>query len=251
MSSIAQVESNAAAQGAYDVNQSANAAKTEGKTKVKGRTIGQPELSEKGMKYYEELKKKYSNMDFILVSSDMKEMAKAQAGNYANANRTVVLIDEEKIERMAVDEDYRKQYEGIISNAKGQLAQLKNSLKSTNANVKTYGMQINDGGNASFFAVVDKSMKEQKKRIAKKAEDKKEAAKKADKKEKEKKAEEKKLQKADEKKKAETKEETETITASSVEELIQKINDFTFSSMSDYAQTEEEKMLGQHIDFRF
>lgn len=35
---------------------------------VTGRTIGNPKLSEKAAKYYEELKRKYSNMDFILVS---------------------------------------------------------------------------------------------------------------------------------------------------------------------------------------
>jgi hypothetical protein len=54
-------------------------------------------------------------MDFILVSKDMKEMAKANAGSFANPNKMVVLIDEEKIERMAVDEQYRKQYESVIA----------------------------------------------------------------------------------------------------------------------------------------
>lgn len=33
-----------------------------------GKTIGQAKLSEKAKKYYEELKSKYQNMDFILVS---------------------------------------------------------------------------------------------------------------------------------------------------------------------------------------
>ena len=47
---------------------------------VTGKTIGQPKLSENAKKYYEELKSKYQNMDFILVSNDMKEMAKAIAG---------------------------------------------------------------------------------------------------------------------------------------------------------------------------
>ena len=32
------------------------------KTKVSGKTIGEPQLSEQAAKYYEELKKKYSNM---------------------------------------------------------------------------------------------------------------------------------------------------------------------------------------------
>lgn len=53
-------------------------------------------------------------MDFILVSKDQKANAQANAASYANAGKMVVLIDEEKVERMAADENYRKQYEGII-----------------------------------------------------------------------------------------------------------------------------------------
>lgn len=37
-----------------------------------GKTIGNAKLSEEGVKYYQELKKKYSNMDFILVSKEQK-----------------------------------------------------------------------------------------------------------------------------------------------------------------------------------
>ena len=37
---------------------------------VTGKTIGQPKLSENAKKYYEELKSKYQNMDFILVSHE-------------------------------------------------------------------------------------------------------------------------------------------------------------------------------------
>ena len=97
-----------------DIQKTSEAGK---KSSVSGKTIGSPKLSEKAARYYEQLKSKYSNMDFILVSADQKEQAKAQAGSYANANKMVVLIDEEKIEKMAEDENYRKQYEGIIANA--------------------------------------------------------------------------------------------------------------------------------------
>ena len=61
-----------------------------------GKTIGNAKLSEEGAKYYQELKKKYSNMDFILVSKDQKANAQANAASYANGNKMVVLIDEEK-----------------------------------------------------------------------------------------------------------------------------------------------------------
>ena len=59
---------------------------------VTGKTIGQPKLSENAKKYYEELKSKYQNMDFILVSNDMKEMAKANAGSFANPQPETVCL---------------------------------------------------------------------------------------------------------------------------------------------------------------
>ena len=182
MNQVTQAE--AASYAAYSGN--ANAAKaaerSDRKTKVtSGATIGSPELSEKAKKYYDQLRRKYSHMDFILVSEDKKAEAQANAGKYANANRMVVLIDTEKIERMAEDEAYRKKYEAIISGAQGQLSQLKDSLGANASAVKTYGMQVNDGGNASFFAVIDKSLAAQKARIeknaARRAEEKKEARK--------------------------------------------------------------------------
>lgn len=60
----------------------------------------------------------------------------------------------------------------IIANAASGLSQLGQSIAATGANVKGYGMQVNDGGTASFFAVLKKSAA-QKERIAKKAEQKK------------------------------------------------------------------------------
>ena len=214
-----------------------------------GKTIGEPKLSEKAQKYYESLQKKYGNMDFILVSKDMKETAQAQAGKYANPNRTVVLIDEEKIERMATDEAYRKKYEGIISGATAQLEQMKQSIISSGANVKTYGVQINDGGNTSFFAVIDKSLADQRKRIEakalKKAEEKKKAAKEENAERLERQREKNKPDKVSDK----ADEELVTVTASSIEELIKKINDTVYAAMSDTAETEAEKKIGRSIDY--
>lgn len=219
------------------------------KSKVSGRTIGSPELSEKAQKYYAELKKKYSNMDFILVSEDRKAEAQAQAANYANPARMVVLIDTDKIERMAEDENYRKQYEAIISKGAVQLSQMKTKLESRGAIVKSYGMQVKDGGIASFFAAVDKSLAAQKERIEKKAAKKAEEKKKARKTDEKEKAEKRRLDKAKDKEVAKG-EDSQTVTANSIEELLQKIDAIMFETMSDYARTEEEKKIGQNFDFR-
>lgn len=97
--------------------------------------------------------------------------------------------------------------------------------------------------------VIDKSLAAQKERIAKnaktRAEEKKAAEKKADKK----KTEEKQELKNDKSKKAEEKEDYVTVTASSVEELLKKINDTIYDSMSDHVKTPQEQLLGQHINF--
>ena len=107
-------------------------------------------------------------------------------------------------------------------------------------------MQVKEG-TASFFAVVDKSLAAQKKRIEKKASQKQEEKKAA--------------KKAAEKKKAEketyeaefeqdwNEEDTITVTASSIEELMKKINDAIYLGRSDYVRTEQETWVGGHLDF--
>lgn len=245
MNTLAQVENNAQANAAYEESK---VSKNQKKPGNYGRTIGQPELSEKAQKYYDELKKKFSNMDFILVSNDMKAIAKAQAGRYANPNKLVVLIDEEKIEKMAEDEKFRNQYENVIRSAGVKLPQLKKSLGSNASSVKSFGMQVNDGGNASFFAVVDKALAAQKVRIKKNAEKKAQEKKETAKKEAKKTAEEKRDQKRAEKMEDA---DTVTVTASSMEELIKKINDVVYEGMSDSMLTDSERMVGQYFDSRW
>ena len=187
-------------------------------------------------------------MDFILVSSDMKETAQAQAGRYANPYKMVVLIDEEKIERMAVDEDYRKQYEGIIENATVKMSQMQDSLLASGASIKGFGMQIDDGGNASFFAVIDKSLSAQRERIQAKREEKAEEKKKSEKEKSKERLEE--LRKGDKKEETGKSEDLVTVTASSIDELLRKINEAVYQSRSDSVMTDSEKMVGSHIDYR-
>lgn len=242
MSSVSSVEDKAAQSYGVEAENSA-ATKKAGNY---GKTIGQPKLSDKAAKYYEQLKKKFSNMDFILVSADQKEAAKARAASYANPYKTVVLIDEEKLERMAEDESFRAQYEGVIKNAAVQLSQMKNSVGS-NSSVKGYGIQINDNGTASFFAVVDKSLAAQRERIAKKAAEKKENARKEAKRtEKEKQAE----ALEERRKSGKTDEDMVMVTGSSIDDLKDKIDSILYSMRSDQVITDEERQWGQNIDFK-
>lgn len=239
------------------ITKSDGSTETVKKTKVSGRTVGSPELTEKAAKYYEELKKKYGNLDFILVSKDQKEYAKANASRYSNPNKMVVLIDEEKIERMAEDEKFRSQYESIISQGANGLTQLKSKLANMGLNVKSCGMYVYDNGATSFFATMDQSFKAQNKtaqeRLARKK-----AAKKAEEKKAARKAEEKKQQEKLEAGRAEKKEIREeffesdedgevTFTADSIEDLISQIENADYLIRKDI-RSSFEKQVGQRFD---
>lgn len=239
---------NVEAYKAYSVSEKAKTGKSSSEY---GKTIGEPTLSDEAKKYYEELKQKYSNMDFVLVSRDMKDKAQAQAAMYANPAKMVVLIDEDKIERMATDEVYRKKYEAIISGATSQLNHMKTSLSSTGANILGFGMQINDTGLPSFFAVLEKSAAAQTERIERKAEERR-----AEKKEEKKKAQEEAAEERIEKRRTDKKhvrdkeDDTITITADSIEELAKKITDCIFVERANMLLTQAESKLGRNIDFQ-
>ena len=106
-------------------------------------------------------------------------------------------------------------------------------------------MQVNDGGLTSFFAVLKKSSADQKTRIDKQKEKTKSEKKAAEKKQKEEKLKESRTDKA-----SGDEEETVMISASSLEELLQKIDDYSQNERMYSMQSEEEKQIGQHIDFR-
>lgn len=227
-----------------------------------GNTIGNVQLSEKAANYLDKLKSKFGNMEFITVSKDMKAQVHKNAAAYGNSGKMVVLIDEEKLERMATDESYRKKYEGIIATSQLKMAEAKNSLKSSGASVKNFGMSVDSNGNENFFATVGKSQDLQKERIEKKAAQKKEQKAKA-KKRAEKEAREERLQKAKDKK-AEGKEKTEdeaevsdiddtkeyvNIEAQSLDELLSKVQTYSYNGASQRVMTASERMLGSHVDF--
>ena len=258
MSNISEIAANS---GALEAIKNSGVKENSGvKSGNYGKTIGKAQLSEAGAKYYEELKKKYSNMDFVLVSKDMKEHAKQNAASYGNANKMVVLIDEEKIERMATDENFRAKYEGLISRAQSQMPALK-SLAQQQGNVKSIGMQVNDNGTASFFAVMQKSSQSMTEKLAAKREAKKKAEKAAEKKAEKKEQHEEQLQKIKDKSSDSTNnvknwediendDDVEIIMASSVEELKSKIEAYNYNMRANNIQTPEEKLVGQSIDFR-
>ena len=222
-----------------------------------GFTIGDVQLSDKAKDYLGKLQSKFGNMEFITVSKDMKTAVKQNAAAYGNANKMVVLIDEEKLERMATDESFRKKYEGIIESSQTKMMQAKMGLSSSGSSIKNFGMSVDENGNESFFATVTKLQNTQKKRIKKKAAEKKEQKIK-DKKKAEKEAREKRIEKIKEEKtektkgsdKEDTDEEYEIIESNSLDELLLKMQTYSYNNAASKVMTETEKNIGTVIDFK-
>lgn len=224
-----------------------------------GTVIGNVELSDKAKDYYDKLKAKFHNMDFILVSKDMKSQVAANAAAYGNASKQVVLIDDEKLEKMATDESFRKKYEGIIAMSQLKLQEAKNSLASRGASVKNFGMSVGSDGKTSFFATLEISNNNAKALEKKQAE--KKAAKSKEKKQAEKKAKEEQLEKIREEKKTSEKEAEEAsnetmddreyveIKADSMDELISKVSRYAYDYSANNVLTESEKQVGQSVDY--
>lgn len=237
-----------------------------------GFTIGDVKLSDTAADYYSKLKAKFGNMEFIVVSKDMKAQVQANAAAYGNANKQVVLIDEEKLERMATDEDYRNKYEGIIAMSQAKLLEAKSSLASSGAAVKNFGMSVSSDGTEKFFATVEKSQDLQKERIERKAEEKR-AHKKAEEKKARKEAEKERIEKNREERRAEKKEAQErisedladaaseediipeekeyvTISSHTLSDLVRSVQTYSYDSAAGHVMTDAERMVGSHIDFK-
>ena len=224
-----------------------------------GMTIGDVQLSDKAKDYLSKLQSKFHGMEFITVSKDMKAQVQKNAAAYGNANKMVVLIDEEKLERMATDESFRRKYEGIIASSQSKMMQAKMGLSSSGSSIKKYGMSIDVEGKESFSATISKHQELQKKRIEKKAAEKKQQKLK-EKRQAEKKAREERINNAKDSKAEKTKdkddteiyedEEFEIIEANSLDDLLSKVQTYSYNNTASRVMTDTERAVGTKVDFK-
>ena len=154
----------------------------------------QPELSQGAKDLLSELQKKYGDMDFFVA--DYSSDDEAQRYLSRGCKEYSVLIEPELLEKMAADESIKEKYLGIIDDAKNKIAEVKDEIAKQDdtedgakkADIKNIGFSVKPDGSVSFFAELEKSSADQKKRIEQAKEDKK-----AQKKEEEKEAKAKKL----------------------------------------------------------
>ncbi len=237
-----------------------------------GQVIGEPKLSEKAADYLKSLKSRFGNLDFVVVGRDSVASAKANAASYGNASHMVVLIDEDKLERMATDENFRKKYETIISQAQTGGVKL-NELAKQNGSIQKLGVSVGEDGTCKFMAACLKGSSDAARRVAARRAEKKAEAKDAEKKAHRKHDEEARLDKIKEKREVseerlekireklnrtvlseddfreyENNDDYEVITADSIEELIAALEARFPAGSAD--ETALDEQTGEFADYR-
>ena len=164
--------------GSYGVHQSnyynrpktgktGNSAASEAKgTKASEQT--KTELSDAAVKLLKELKKTYGNTDFIVADYETEEEAAA----YLSRGRSQysVLITPEELEKMAVDENVKKENLKVLDDAFSKLDQMKKQLGEKGQEVSRVGISIGSNGEISYFAELEKVSEKQRERIEEKRE---------------------------------------------------------------------------------
>lgn len=205
---------------------------TEVQDTQKTEQIGQVKLSDRAKELLEELKRTYSNMDFMVANYENEEEAASYLAR--GTKEYSVLIEPELLEQMAADEATKEKYLGILEDSTAKLDEMKNQLGDKADEVTHIGVAIGKEGEVSFFAELEKMSEKQRERIEKSREEKAEAAK----------LEEKKAEKKEEKA-AQEPVKRARVQADSIEELIAQIQNMDWSKIPG----EEPKESGTKIDF--
>ena len=198
-------------------------------------------LSDKAKELLDKLKDKYQDCDFFVGNSaaDLKALSKSANKEFS------VMFSSEELEKMASDEKYAEEkLKGMedaismskkISEREGYLTDT-GIVNSENGVVNKISFFVDDNGTTRMFAELEKTTQAQKERIEEAKEEKKAARKAEAKKAEAKKAED---SKAEEKK---PESEKVIIEASSIEELVEKINNFDWN-------TYQNTKVGEKVDY--
>ncbi len=201
----------------------------------------QPELSQGAKDLLNEMQKKYGDMDFFVA--DYSSDDEAQRCLSRGSKEYSVLIEPELLEKMAADESVKEKYLGIIDDAKNKISDVKDEIDKLDdgedgvkkADIKNIGFSVKSDGSVSFFAELEKSSADQKKRIEQAREDKK-----VQKKEDEKEAKAKKL-----KEQQEDRVKRSVVRGDTASELIKNIREVDWDKVAE----EVRPRAGGKIDF--
>lgn len=195
------------------------------------------QLSDKAKALLQELKKTYNNADFYVAEYESEE----EASEYMSRGSKdfSVLIDPEELERMANDEDVKKQNLSLLDESLNKLGEMKEELKNTGREdeIVSLGVNIGKDGKVSYFAELEKAGERQKEFVDKIREDKKEAAKEASEAEKAAKGQNK--YNYEHSKRA-------TVSSDSVDDLLEQIKNFSWDNVKEETTI---PMPGKNFDF--
>lgn len=140
----------------------------------------QVNLSENAKKLLKELQKGYKNMDFIVADYETDE----EAASYLSRgkNQYSVLISPEELEKMAADENVKKENLKTLDDAVSKLREIRDQLGDKGKDISRLGIAIDNNGEVSYFAELEKVSEKQRERIEERRESKREEAREAEKK---------------------------------------------------------------------
>lgn len=127
-------------------------------------------LSDKAKDLLKELRQKYGNIDFIVANYETDEEADAYLSR--GTNEFSVLIDPEELEKMSNDDETKNKNLGIIEEAREKLTSFKEDLGDKKDEVKRFGVSMDKNGNVSFFAELETLSEKQRERIEESKEEK-------------------------------------------------------------------------------
>ena len=156
-------------------------AKSSGKSAAKKTDQNsQVNLSENAKKLLKELQKNYKNMDFIVADYETDE----EAASYLSRgkNQYSVLLSPDELEKMAADENVKKENLKVLDNAVSKLSEIRDQLGDKGKDISRLGIAIDGNGEVSYFAELEKVNERQRERIEERRESKREEAKEAEKK---------------------------------------------------------------------
>lgn len=215
-----------------DKTSKADSSKKTDSAKKSGSSV---QLSDRAKALLQELKKTYTNMDFIVADYDSEE----EAASYLSrgTKEYSVLIDSEELERMAADDSVKEQNLAYLDDAVGKLEEMKTQLGDREDEVVHIGITIGKDGEMTFFAELEKAGERQKAFIDSIRESKKAAAEKA--------ASDKTDPRHSHYQDYERSKRT-TVYASSVEELLEKIKNVDWDSVKEESSA---PMPGGHFNY--
>lgn len=188
------------------------------------------ELSDAATKLLKELKKTYGNTDFIVADFETDEEAAAYLSR--GGAKYSVLITPDELEKMAADENVKNENLKVLDDAFEKLDQMKQQLGEKGQEVSRLGISIGSNGEVSYFAELQKVGEKQRERIEEKRESNREDAREEMKEAARKKMDELRGRGPASMSGREPLKRT-TVQASSVEELLEKINQVDWNEIPD------------------